>query len=217
MTVVRAVGRQAVTGAVLAPRRRLAATRSRATRARSPATSSPSRAASRRRRRCSLQGGAQGALRRGDRPLRRRRARTTSCTPPAPSPATRTPTRAELSGRIAGAEAALALSGDDGAAPGRARAGPRRAARPARAPSAVATPPAVARDGGSSGKAFVDLDEDVTTKDIALRRGRGLRLDRALQALHDGDDGPVAGPLLPARLDPRARRAHRADARTRSA
>src|SRR6185503_333441 len=32
---------------------------------------------------------------------------------------------------------------------------------------------------------------------------RGLRLDRALQALHDRDDGPVAGPLLAAAVDPR--------------
>ena len=33
-------------------------------------------------------------------------------------------------------------------------------------------------------------------------RRRGLRLDRALQALHDRDDGPLPGPHVPARLDP---------------
>ena len=39
-----------------------------------------------------------------------------------------------------------------------------------------------------------------------LLRGRGLRLDRAVQALHDRDDGPLAGAPLAARLDPRPRR-----------
>jgi sarcosine oxidase subunit alpha len=79
---------------------------------------------------------------------------------------------AELSGRVAGAEAALALGGSDGA--GRAALEQDRAElhdRPAPAP--VAAPPAVARDRDKAGKAFVDLDEDVTTKDIALAAAEG--------------------------------------------
>jgi sarcosine oxidase subunit alpha len=79
---------------------------------------------------------------------------------------------AELSGRIAGAEAALGLRGDDG----RTRADleqDRAALRDLPRPSPVATPPAVARERGNSGKAFVDLDEDVTTKDIALAASEG--------------------------------------------
>ena len=110
---------------------------------------------------------------------------------------------AELSGAIAGAEAARALArGADGAgAPRLDDERARLAAMPA--PSPVVAPPAHARDGKTGGKAFVDLDEDVTVKDIKLVDRRGLRLDRALQALHDRDDGPVAGPLLPAAVDPR--------------
>ena len=112
---------------------------------------------------------------------------------------------AELSGLVAGAEAALALG--HGAAADSATLEQDRARLQDRpAPSPVATPPAVARDHEKGGKAFIDLDEDVTTKDIALAAARGLRLDRALQALHDRDDGPLPGPLLAARLDPRARR-----------
>ena len=38
-----------------------------------------------------------------------------------------------------------------------------------------------------------------------VRDRRGLRLDRALEALHDGDDGAVPGPALPHELDPRLR------------
>ncbi|MCW3046391.1 MAG: aminomethyltransferase [Solirubrobacterales bacterium] len=67
----------------------------------------------------------------------------------------------EVSGAIAGAEAAAAL----GRSPnGVADARERLAQLPAAAP--VATPPAQASDGGRRGKAFVDLDEDVTVKDI---------------------------------------------------
>ena len=44
------------------------------------------------------------------------------------------------------------------------------------------------------------------------RDRRGLRLDRARQALHDRDDGPVPGALLPPRLDP-ALRARERDGR----
>ncbi len=79
---------------------------------------------------------------------------------------------AELSGRVAGAEAALALGSADGA--GRAALEQDRASlsdRPAPAP--VAAPPALARDRNKRGKAFVDLDEDVTTKDIGLAAAEG--------------------------------------------
>ena len=43
-----------------------------------------------------------------------------------------------------------------------------------------------------------------------VRDRRGLRLDRALEALHDGDDGAVPGPALPHELDPRLREDDRA-------
>jgi sarcosine oxidase subunit alpha len=67
---------------------------------------------------------------------------------------------AELSGQVAGAEAAAALGRSaDGVAGARQRL---RSGR--RAP--VATPPACAADGRRGGKAFVDLDEDVTVKDV---------------------------------------------------
>ena len=79
---------------------------------------------------------------------------------------------AELSGLVAGADAALALrhgSAADEAAVEQDRA--RLSDRPP--PPPVATPPAVARDHRKGGKAFVDLDEDVTTKDIALAAAEG--------------------------------------------
>ena len=92
---------------------------------------------------------------------------------------------AEASGLVAGAEAALALGFPDRAGftgargtGGGAGAGAtleqdraRLRDRPAQAP--VATPPAIARDRKAGGKAFVDLDEDVTTKDIALAAAEG--------------------------------------------
>ena len=43
-----------------------------------------------------------------------------------------------------------------------------------------------------------------------VRDLRGLRLDRALEAVHDGDDGAVPGPALPRQLDPRLREVDRA-------
>ena len=52
---------------------------------------------------------------------------------------------------------------------------------------------------------FVCVCEDVGVKDLKRAHRRGLRLDRAREALHDGDDGPVPGALLPPRLDPRLR------------
>jgi sarcosine oxidase subunit alpha len=64
---------------------------------------------------------------------------------------------AELSGRIAGAEAAASL----GRHHSRLREEQVRLGPPVAAP--VAAPPAVAGEGG---KAFVDLDEDVTVKDV---------------------------------------------------
>ncbi|MET0768460.1 MAG: FAD-dependent oxidoreductase [Solirubrobacteraceae bacterium] len=79
---------------------------------------------------------------------------------------------AELSGRIAGAEAALALHGDNGKSHAEVEQD-RAALRDRPAPSSYATPPAVARERGNGGKAFVDLDEDVTTKDIALAASEG--------------------------------------------
>ena len=118
---------------------------------------------------------------------------------------------AELSGLVAGAEAAIAL-GFDGAASAVARAGPRAAARPARA--------GAGGDAAGDGARHEGRRQGVRRprrghhrQGHRLRGGRGLRLDRALQALHDRDHGPVAGPLLAARLDPRARRAHRDHAR----
>ena len=50
-----------------------------------------------------------------------------------------------------------------------------------------------------------------------VRDRRGLRLDRALEAVHDRDDGAVPGPPLPHELDPRLREDDRASTRTRSA
>jgi sarcosine oxidase subunit alpha len=92
---------------------------------------------------------------------------------------------AELSGLVAGAQAALALGFPDqaGFASARGTGGDagdgarleqdqaRLSDRPAPAP--VAAPPAIARDRDGRGKAFVDLDEDVTTKDIALAAAEG--------------------------------------------
>ena len=104
---------------------------------------------------------------------------------------------AELSGAIAGREAAHG-----------ARLRRRRRARRADAerellasgdgqPPEVAVPPA-RRAAGGKGKCFACLCEDVTAKDIHLLGRGGLRLDRAVQALHDRDDGPVPGPHVPA-------------------
>jgi sarcosine oxidase subunit alpha len=68
---------------------------------------------------------------------------------------------AELSGTVAGAEAAAAL----GLSPGGV-AGARERLQALGAPAPVATPPACASDDRRGGKAFVDLDEDVTVKDV---------------------------------------------------
>jgi sarcosine oxidase subunit alpha len=76
---------------------------------------------------------------------------------------------AELSGEVAGEEAVLALGIGQGSRPTDRRA--RLDARPA--PSPVATPPALATDG-KKGKAFVDLDEDITVKDIFYAAAEGF-------------------------------------------
>ena len=41
-----------------------------------------------------------------------------------------------------------------------------------------------------------------------VRDRRGVRLDRAVEAVHDRDDGAVPGPPLPRQLDPRLREGH---------
>ena len=123
---------------------------------------------------------------------------------------------AELSGRIAGAEAALALHGDNGKNHADVEQD-RAALRDRPAPSTYATPPAVARERGQQRQGVRRPRRGRHDEGHRARRRRGLRLDRAVQALHDGDDGPVAGPLLAARLDPRARRAHGARRSARSA
>jgi sarcosine oxidase subunit alpha len=80
---------------------------------------------------------------------------------------------AELSGAIAGAEAAESLARErNGDLPARLdEERERLAAMPE--PSAVAAPPAYAHDDKKGGKAFVDLDEDVTVKDIKLSIAEG--------------------------------------------
>jgi sarcosine oxidase, subunit alpha len=80
---------------------------------------------------------------------------------------------AELSGAIAGGEAAHSrTAGSNGdRAPRLDGERERLAALPA--PSPVAAPPAYAHDGKKGGKAFVDLDEDVTVKDIKLSIAEG--------------------------------------------
>jgi sarcosine oxidase subunit alpha len=81
---------------------------------------------------------------------------------------------AELSGAVAGAEAALSLGRSNGGANGRSGVEQDRARLEALpAPSPVAAPPAFARDGKRGGKAFVDLDEDQTVKDIKMSVAEG--------------------------------------------
>jgi sarcosine oxidase, subunit alpha len=92
---------------------------------------------------------------------------------------------AELSGLVAGAEAALALPDQAGFAGARGTGGrgdgaagatleqDRSRLRDRPAPAPVATPPAIARDRRGGGKAFVDLDEDITVKDIEYAAAEG--------------------------------------------
>jgi sarcosine oxidase subunit alpha len=75
--------------------------------------------------------------------------------------------QAALSGALAGAEAAFELGFDGGGHAAAQRDLEERQAQLASIPAAPqATPPACARDGRRRGKAFVDLDEDVTVKDV---------------------------------------------------
>jgi sarcosine oxidase subunit alpha len=78
---------------------------------------------------------------------------------------------AELSGLVAGAEAAIALGFDGAASASLDQDRARLRDRPA--PPPVATPPAMARDSKGGGKAFVDLDEDITVKDVAYAAAEG--------------------------------------------
>jgi sarcosine oxidase subunit alpha len=81
-------------------------------------------------------------------------------------------TQAELSGAVAGAAAAFEL--------GFGEAGDRATAEDERsrlqelaAPPARVAPPALAHDGKGKGKAFVDLDEDITAKDVRYAAAEG--------------------------------------------
>jgi sarcosine oxidase, subunit alpha len=78
---------------------------------------------------------------------------------------------AELSGAVAGAEAAHALGLGDAGSRDRAEAGHVRLAELARRPAEVAVPPPVDAEGG--GKCFACLCEDVTVKDINLSVAEG--------------------------------------------
>jgi sarcosine oxidase, subunit alpha len=78
---------------------------------------------------------------------------------------------AELSGAVAGAEAAHALGMGDAESRERAEAGLERLAELAQRPAEVAVPPPVAAKG--DGKCFACLCEDVTVKDIHLSVAEG--------------------------------------------
>jgi sarcosine oxidase, subunit alpha len=75
-----------------------------------------------------------------------------------------------LSGAVAGAEAALALGFGDEAERARLAEEKERLAAPE--PASRAAQPPCAGDG-SRGKAFVDLDEDITVKDVAYAAAEG--------------------------------------------
>ncbi|MEA2177919.1 MAG: sarcosine oxidase, subunit alpha, partial [Solirubrobacteraceae bacterium] len=79
---------------------------------------------------------------------------------------------AAASGTTAGLDAAVAL-GLGGAGAERALTDGRKRLEALPASSPVAAPPACARDGRRGGKAFVDLDEDITAKDIAYAVAEG--------------------------------------------
>jgi sarcosine oxidase subunit alpha len=78
---------------------------------------------------------------------------------------------AELSGQLAGHAAVAAVRGEADA--GSAGAELQQRMAQLRRPASIAAPPAVATDGRSSGKCFVDLDEDVTVKDVEHAIGEG--------------------------------------------
>ncbi len=78
--------------------------------------------------------------------------------------------RSSLSGAVAGAEAALALG--LGEAADRERAAAEREQLQTAPAAHRASPPALASDG-KRGKAFIDLDEDITAKDVAYAAEEG--------------------------------------------
>jgi sarcosine oxidase, subunit alpha len=79
---------------------------------------------------------------------------------------------AAVSGTVAGLDAAVALD-MGGADARRALADERKRLEALPGQSPVAAAPAYARDGRRGGKAFVDLDEDITVKDIAYSVAEG--------------------------------------------
>jgi sarcosine oxidase subunit alpha len=79
---------------------------------------------------------------------------------------------AELSGALAGADAAAALGLGDSAAGERLESERARLAELSAPPARIA-PPALAHDGKGRGRAFVDLDEDITAKDVRYAAAEG--------------------------------------------
>ena len=74
---------------------------------------------------------------------------------------------------------------------------------------AAAVPAATYNGAGSNGKCFVCICEDVTDKDMKRAHPRGLRLDRAREALYDRDDGALPGQALPPARHPPLRAGER--------
>ena len=164
------------------------------------------------RPRCCCRPAARRAGTRPPAPTSRRRCRRGS-TPPGPSPAT--PRAAKRSSpawspgrrrrsRSSSARRPTALASSPNVRPSprrrvldRGRPGPRR--ERARAQGEVLRLPLRGRH--HQGHQLLDR--------------RGLRLARAAQALHDGDDGPVPGPHVPARGDPADGGRHRSGRRRR--
>ena len=97
---------------------------------------------------------------------------TTSCMPPAPSPATTTPTApSSRAGSPAPRPRSPWPATTARARPSSSRIAPRCATVPRPRPTPRRRPSRAS--AASGGKAFVDLDEDVTTKDIALAAAEG--------------------------------------------
>ena len=135
------------------------------------------------------QAGARTAYDPSTRPLRARRDAAQTCSPPARWPVTRIPTRRRARASGPGA-AAAGRAGRRRDEPGVAGPRPRRGA----------IPPPVA--GDRPGQVLRMPVRGRHRQGHQAERRRGLRLDRAVQALHDGDDGPLPGADVPARLDP---------------
>ncbi len=100
------------------------------------------------------------------------------------------PAVAELSGRLAGERAVESLGTSGSAGAGSAATAASLAALPD--PPAVAVPPAVVTDG-KKGKAFVDLDEDVTVKDIAYAADEGYDSIELAKRYTTATMGPTQG------------------------